>query len=1164
MGEFAEQPEPRATAPDRIPGPMSPRALAAFFAVGLIGLVLFLAYYHQAFPEASLDIRMTRQEALDAAVKYIADRGFDVEGLRPTAIMNKRGNEVNYLERHLGLAEANELFARAVPVWRWEVRLFRELDELEYGVDFSPDGRAVEFIRDLPEKDEGARLDREQARQIAADFLRDNSGLDATQYEFIEYRGFDRPHRYDHEFVWKRQDFDVGGAQLRASVTVQGDRVGAFEQWLKIPEAWTKSQDELARRRSLLSRVDGIFDFLLFVAIFGVLFWRLYQRDGRFKPALLLGLATFVLILAAEVNAVPLTFHFYDTTQTFSSYWIGRFQHAVTDALFEASAIALVFLVADAMARYRLADRPWAAGVFHRRFLGSTNAFRQVLAGYAMMFVGIGYVTIFYVAGQKWFGFWVPADLPGMDYVATWLPSFEAFLTGYRASLSEELIYRLFAIAFLYWITGRAWVAIVVPAAIWGFAHTFYPQEPIWVRGAELTIYGVVFGVIFWRFGLVTTLVDHYLFNVLVGIIPLMQSGRASLVAHGVVTLSLPLVGALVARALWRAKAEEKAREPAPNDGKESATSEHESESEAPLGDDASIPPTWIPRPRVVVIGFFAASVVAALATRWLPIPDFFGEPPPVKIGPDEAREKAKTYLIEAGYDAEDVAGWRVDTFYSNAKRAMPPYVVDQLGAWRAAEEYADQYRYAPEWTTRWYRDGDWTHYLVKVGADGALERLSVRLEEEAPGAKLDEAQALAVATDYLAKRGLDLDQWEHAETSQRKRPHRLDYWLTFKHRTERVADAERRLTVEVAGDRIGEYSQSYVKVPQAWSRERDIERKGVRNRSRRVVGTVVKIALVLFLIYQYFRLLRRRLLTRDDWKALAIGAVAVGAVPTLLGLVNDLPTIGRGYFSATETSYGVYLGLRFARWPAGILGEALVMFVVLLIAMLIFKAWNPDSASVPDWRRWLAPLRPRNWGASVNLQGVVLAIGGALTFHAFGETMLWLKAKMLPHAFQPQSASSRLELEQLSEILRFAGDFSEVLGLATVAFIIVATLRRFLPRDGYVAAFIFFIVLFTQELGSLSSAQLAFAVVTNLILGLLVYGVLTRVFAGNLTAHILFWFILLTRASLPDARRYLVHHDFAFQSAAAWQVLAFIAPFVAIGVAYVLRRRRGATGEVV
>ena len=63
-------------------------------------------------------------------------------------------------------------------------------------------------------------------------------------------------------------------------------------------------------------------------------------------------------------------------------------------------------------------------------------------------------------------------------------------------ALAEELGYRFFAGTWLLQWTGRRWLAIVVPAVIYGLTHTrldfLPPAEPWWARALVLTLVGAV------------------------------------------------------------------------------------------------------------------------------------------------------------------------------------------------------------------------------------------------------------------------------------------------------------------------------------------------------------------------------------------------------------------------------------------------------------------------------------------------------------------------------------------------------------------------------------------------------------------------------------------------------------------------------------------------
>src|ERR1019366_3222454 len=80
---------------------------------------------------------------------------------------------------------------------------------------------------------------------------------------------------------------------------------------------------------------------------------------------------------------------------------------------------------------------------------------------------------------------------------------------GFFPAVSEEFIFRMFAIPFLPKLTRWLPAAIVLAGFIWGFGHAGYPNQPFYIRGLEVGIGGVALGIIMLRGGLLPTLVWH-------------------------------------------------------------------------------------------------------------------------------------------------------------------------------------------------------------------------------------------------------------------------------------------------------------------------------------------------------------------------------------------------------------------------------------------------------------------------------------------------------------------------------------------------------------------------------------------------------------------------------------------------------------------------------
>ena len=130
---------------------------------------------------------------------------------------------------------------------------------------------------------------------------------------------------------------------------------------------------------------------------------------------------------------------------------------------------------------------------------------------------------------------------------ATPLPFLGALRSGVIPALNEELLWRLVLISGLLWFfrtfTGlpkgaRVALALLIPGALWGFAHSTYIRDPITFRGIELTLAAVFFeGLFFLKFDLATAIVAHFAFNAGLGAMPLLRSGEPYFIASGGVVL---------------------------------------------------------------------------------------------------------------------------------------------------------------------------------------------------------------------------------------------------------------------------------------------------------------------------------------------------------------------------------------------------------------------------------------------------------------------------------------------------------------------------------------------------------------------------------------------------------------------------------------------------
>ena len=101
------------------------RALLMWVMLGIAGALFAQRYFFRAFPEASVDFRVSRDEALARAQRFVSGLGEDVSRYQSAIIFDVDDNAKTYLERELGLQQANRMMSSELNIWYWDVRFFK-------------------------------------------------------------------------------------------------------------------------------------------------------------------------------------------------------------------------------------------------------------------------------------------------------------------------------------------------------------------------------------------------------------------------------------------------------------------------------------------------------------------------------------------------------------------------------------------------------------------------------------------------------------------------------------------------------------------------------------------------------------------------------------------------------------------------------------------------------------------------------------------------------------------------------------------------------------------------------------------------------------------------------------------------------------------------------
>ena len=524
------------------------------------------------------------------------------------------------------------------------------------------------------------------------------------------------------------------------------------------------------------------------------------------------------------------------------------------------------------------------------------------------------------------FGAWSPADVPYSDMLNTRFPWLFVLFGGFLPAVSEEFLFRLFAIPWLRSVVRSRWAAIVLAGFIWGFGHAAYPQQPFWIRGVEVGIGGVALGLILFRWGVLPALVWHYSVDALYTALLLLRSNNTYFVLSGAASAGVMLLPvALALFFYWRRGGFE------PEEG---LTNAAEGTSEAPVEEEAVAPAAAVPYRRWSARRRAAALAIGAAGFALLLVPaDRFGKEPRFALTKGEARAAADGFLKERGLAPGDFRAAVFPSAHEEGGEWRPRDTARYMLERRPVKEVSGAFaRLAPPrtWSVRYYRPLEREEVRVSVHpASGMVTQFRHILPEDRPGADITPEAARAVAGAYLAAHGFDLAAFELKETTSEAKKARRDHTLVWEARpgdARNVDEARYRARVEVAGDRVSSTSV-YWKLPEAFVRaraERNALSTALMLLRMGVFSGAIVMGLVLLALFTRKRELRWR-------KAilLALPATALG----VLASVSNLPLMMRAYSTAVplETFRAVMI--------AGVAMGAVGIFLAMACAVGLLLA---------------------------------------------------------------------------------------------------------------------------------------------------------------------------------------------------------------------------------
>src|SRR5438270_5861985 len=327
--------------------------IAACASIAAISIFIIFNWFYAAFPEASIEFRYDRDASLPIARRVLDAQRIDPRGMKHAAVFTGDETAKIFLERTVGLANANRLMRTDVRLCWWRHGWFQPLQEEEFNVDVAPTGEIVGFSHQIPEQRALPAITAADARTTAEGFLA-RARVKVADLQLVTQSDRTLPSRMQRIFTWDSQSIHPGGAPYRYTVTVDGDRVSNYTQRIKVPDQWQRDYEELRSKNQLAGQIDTVFFIITGIAATVIFIIRLLRGDVRLRLLLGIAIASVILVTGTSLNSFPSAVANYDTTTTYSAFIARVILNAIIGGLGLAMLLAVMVGSGEVLYRERL------------------------------------------------------------------------------------------------------------------------------------------------------------------------------------------------------------------------------------------------------------------------------------------------------------------------------------------------------------------------------------------------------------------------------------------------------------------------------------------------------------------------------------------------------------------------------------------------------------------------------------------------------------------------------------------------------------------------------------------------------------------------------------------------------------------------------------------
>jgi hypothetical protein len=500
--------------------------------LGAIGLLLFMIV--QVFPSTASDTLeqqskelISKEQARTSAIQY-AQSQLQLHIISsPDSLVTYQSHSdlYGYLSKEKLINKYNETFENKYPYDVYRVTLEESDSNGTFNIDVHMNtGKVVAFAK---EKDQNKPVEvamNPKNQSTIAEQLLDQLGYNPSKLHMIKTG--------NSQLTYSDSNTMIGNAVLQFKFTFGSEQLISYQPSFEVPKehlSYVKSETTKALWMTFL----GYGLLTLVLGILAIVYSVLTRSHTSFARGIFLSSFYFIVSMLSTLNMLPALEA--EGMTGVSLTFVLIIQGVIT--LFMTALLYFSLIGGDGLWRKEAGLNPWPR--WKESGYGQ-YVLHSMLIGYLCAFILLGVQSIIYFTLDLTIHSWSTTDASQspINMIYPWMLPLLAWVAG----ISEEAVYRLFGIKMMKKLVKNTFVACLIPSIIWAFGHTLYPIYPVISRPIELVVIGMLFSLIFLRYGYIAVMFSHVVFNSILMGFSLFTLGDTNNMIAGVISMIMPFI----------------------------------------------------------------------------------------------------------------------------------------------------------------------------------------------------------------------------------------------------------------------------------------------------------------------------------------------------------------------------------------------------------------------------------------------------------------------------------------------------------------------------------------------------------------------------------------------------------------------------------------------